>query len=130
MERFRLAVESGDIDAAIALLADDVVFQSPVVFKPYVGRDAVGMLLRVVATVFEDFHYVSEMHGGPGGAGGAAGGETALVFRARVGEKKLEGVDWLRVGGDGRVTHLTVFVRPMSGMMALAEAMRARLGGG
>ena len=124
MERFRHAVESGDIDGAIGMLAADVVFQSPVVFKPYVGRDAVGMLLRVVATVFQDFHYVSELHGG------AEGAETALVFRARVGEKKLEGVDWLRVGGDGLVTHLTVFVRPMSGLMALAEAMRARLGGG
>jgi len=103
------------------MLAVDVVFQSPVVFKPYVGHGAVGMLLRVVATVFEDFHYVSELHGG---------GETALVFRARVGDKTLEGVDWLRVGADGLVTHLTVFVRPMSGLMALAEAMRARLGGG
>jgi hypothetical protein len=127
MERFRHAVESGDIDGAIGMLAADVVFQSPVVFKPYVGRDAVGMLLRVVATVFEEFHYVRELRGGAGGAGGA---ETALVFRARVGEKKLEGVDWLRVGGDGLVTHLTVFVRPMSGLMALGEAMRARLGGG
>jgi hypothetical protein len=124
MERFRHAVESGDIDGAIGMLAADVVFQSPVVFKPYVGRDAVGMLLRVVATVFEDFHYVSELHGG------AEGAETALVFRAHVGEKTLEGVDWLRVGGDGLVTHLTVFVRPMSGLKALAEAMRARLGGG
>jgi hypothetical protein len=129
MERFRHAVESGDIDGAIGMLAADVVFQSPVVFKPYVGRDAVGMLLRVVATVFEDFHYVSELHGGAAGGAGAEGGETALVFRARVGGKTLEGVDWLRVGGDGLVTHLTVFVRPMSGLMALAEAMRARLGG-
>jgi hypothetical protein len=121
MERFRHAIESGDIEAAIATLAADVVFQSPVVFKPYVGRDAVGMILRLVATVFEDFHYVSELH---------AGEETALVFRARVGDKALEGVDWLRVGADGLVSHLTVFVRPMSGLMALAEAMKTRLAGG
>jgi hypothetical protein len=121
MERFRHAIESGDIEGAIATLDPEVVFQSPAVFKPYVGRDAVGMILRLVATVFEDFHYVSELHGG---------GETALVFRARVGDRTLEGVDWLRVGPNGLVTHLTVFVRPMSGLMALAEAMKARLAGG
>jgi hypothetical protein len=121
MGRFRHAIESGDIEGAIATLAADVVFQSPVVFKPYVGRDAVGMILRLVATVFEDFHYVSELH---------VGGETALVFRARVGEKALEGVDWLRVGADGLVSHLTVFVRPMSGLTALAEAMKTRIAGG
>lgn len=35
MHPFREAVESGDIDAVIALLAEDVVFRSPVVFTPY-----------------------------------------------------------------------------------------------
>ncbi|HEY8041704.1 MAG TPA: nuclear transport factor 2 family protein [Polyangiaceae bacterium] len=121
MVRFRRAVESGDIDALVASLSPDVVFQSPVVFKPYTGRDAVGLLLRVVATVLEDFRYVAELHGD---------GQTALVFHARVGDKALEGIDLGRVGPDGLVTHLTVFVRPLSASIALAEAMKAKLAGG
>jgi hypothetical protein len=119
MHPFRRAVESHDIEAALALLADDVVFQSPAVHKAYVGRDVVALLLRTVVTVFEDFEYVVEMSDGP---------QTLLVFRARVGDKRVEGVDQLRVDAQGRVTHLTVFVRPLSGLLALADAMKAKLG--
>ena len=120
MERFRRAVESGDPTAMVACLAPGVVFQSPIVFKPYVGRDAVGLLLRTVATVFQDFRYVAELHGD---------GQTALVFRARVGDRDIEGIDLGRTDEEGLVTHLTVFVRPMSAATALGEAMRAKIGG-
>ena len=45
---FREAVERADLDAAVALLADDVVFRSPAVFKPYEGRETVATILRTV----------------------------------------------------------------------------------
>ncbi len=120
MHPFRAAIEARDIEAAIALLADDVVFRSPIVFTPYEGRDAVGLVLRTVVQVFEDFVYVREI-----GADGAA--DHALVFSARVGDRQVEGVDFLHTRDDGRIDELVVMVRPLSGAMALAEAMRARL---
>jgi hypothetical protein len=118
---FRAAVESGDMERAIALLADDVVFSSPVVFKPYRGRDAVGTLLRAVSHVFEDFRYEREI-------GAPDAEDHALIFRARVGDREVQGVDLLRTAPDGTIAELTVMVRPLSGALALAEAMRARLG--
>lgn len=120
MHPFRAAVEARDIEAAIALLADDVVFRSPAVFKPYQGREAVGTILRAVFQVFEDFRYVREI-----GAPDAA--DHALVFEARVGDKQLEGCDFLRTAPDGTIGELTVMVRPLSGILALAEAMKVRL---
>jgi len=120
MHPFRAAIEAKDIDAAVALLADDVVFQSPIVFKPYQGRDAVEPILRAVAQVFEDFAYTREI-----GAQDAA--DHALVFRARVGDRELEGSDFLHLNDDGSIGELTVMVRPLSGAVALAEAMRALL---
>jgi limonene-1,2-epoxide hydrolase len=118
---FRAAVEAGDIEAAIATLTDDVAFRSPVVFTPYEGRDAVGTLLRAVSRVFEDFRYEREI-----GAPGAA--DHALVFRARVGDKEVEGCDFLHLNEAGEVDELVVMIRPLSGALALAEAMRAQLG--
>ena len=118
MGAFRTAVESGDPQAVIDRLAPDVTFRSPVVYKPYEGRDAVGVVLGAVFQVFEDFRYVSEV---------SDGDLEVLVFEARVGDRELQGVDIVRVGDDGLVSELTVLVRPMSGMMALAEVMRARL---
>ncbi|MFI2507536.1 nuclear transport factor 2 family protein [Streptomyces sp. NPDC018972] len=119
MRAFREAVEAHDLDAAVALLAEDVVFTSPVVFKPYTGKAVTGAILRAVAEVFEDFRYVREIDD-------AAGRDHALVFTARVGDRRIEGCDFIHVDDDGRIDELTVMVRPLSGAQALAAAMGAR----
>ena len=118
VQTFRTAVEAKDMDAVEALLAEDVVFHSPVVFKPYHGRATVGAILRAVVEVFEDFTYERELNDGA---------DQALVFRARIGDRQLEGLDLLRLGDDGLITELTVLVRPLQGVLALAEAMKAKL---
>jgi limonene-1,2-epoxide hydrolase len=120
MHPFRDAVEAQDIEAAIALLAEDVVFRSPVVFKPYHGREAVAPLLRAVSRVFEDFRYEREI-----GAEGAS--DHALVFSARVGDRKLDGCDFVHTNEHGLIDDFCVMVRPLSGALALAEAMKAEL---
>jgi len=114
----RAAVEAGDIEAAIALLAPDVTFHSPVQHAPYEGREATSVLLRAVFEVFEDFHYTDEMMGAD---------VHALIFRARVGDRDVEGIDILRPAS-GPVEDFTVMVRPLSAAMALGEAVRAQLG--
>ncbi len=116
---FRAAVEAGDIEGAIALLAPDVVFRSPVVHRPYEGADVVAGLLRAVFEVFEDFRSVDELE--------SAGGGHALIFEARVGDRQLQGMDRLYDDEDGRIGRFTVMVRPLSGALALAEAMKAKL---
>lgn len=120
MHAFRAAIEARDIDAAVALLAEDVVFRSPVVFKPYEGRAAVGVLLHAVSEVFEDFRYLREI-----GAEDAT--DHALVFQARVGDHQLEGCDFLHTDEHGAIDELVVMVRPLSATLSLAEAMKAKL---
>jgi SnoaL-like protein len=120
VQQFRSAVESRDFDGLGALFTDDVVFRSPVVHAPYQGRDQAMALLRAVAQVFEDFRYTREI-----GAPGAA--DTALVFRARVGDREIEGCDFIHRGEEGLIDELYVMVRPLTGVMALAEAMKRQL---
>ncbi|MFC5954564.1 nuclear transport factor 2 family protein [Streptomyces pratens] len=119
MRAFREAVETHDMDAAEALLAEDVVFSSPVVFKPYTGRPVTAAILHAVAEVFEDFRYVREVND-------ANGRDHVLVFTARVGDREVEGCDIIHVDGDGRIDRLTVMVRPLSGAQALQAAMGAK----
>ncbi|GHI09836.1 hypothetical protein AQI88_16020 [Streptomyces cellostaticus] len=119
MRAFREAVEAGDLDAVEALLAEDVVFSSPVVFKPYPGKAITAAILRAVSQVFEDFRYERALTG-------ADGRDHALVFRARVGDRELTGCDFLHVNEEGLIDEFTVMVRPLSGAQALAEAMGAR----
>jgi hypothetical protein len=115
-DRFRASAESGSFSAE--LFTEDVVFRSPVVFKPYEGRDAIALILAAVIEVFEDFRYVDQLENA----------DTAiLVFKARIGEREVDGVDILRFNPEGLIDEMMVMVRPMSGMNALAEAMQARL---
>ena len=119
MHPFAEAVLAGDHEAAMATLADDVEFRSPAVYKPYQGKETVSPILRMVATVFENFRYVNEWRDGA---------TTILFFEANVGERELQGIDILEAGEDGRVAKLTVMIRPLSGLQAVSEAMRAKLG--
>jgi limonene-1,2-epoxide hydrolase len=121
-DRFRAAVEANDLDAAVALLAEDVVFRSPIVHKPYQGREAAAALLRGVSQVFEDFRYERSI-----GAPDAA--DHALVFKARIGDRELEGCDFLHENADGLIDEFVVMVRPLTGAQALAEGMRAHFEG-
>jgi hypothetical protein len=116
--RFRRAVEARDLDAMLAALAEDVVFRSPVVFRSYEGRAAVGAILAAVLETFEDFRYTDTLEGAD---------VHALLFTARVGDRALDGIDLLRFDDAGLVRELTVLIRPLSGLTALADAMRARL---
>jgi hypothetical protein len=119
-QSFRAAVEASDMDSAVDTLAPEIVFRSPVVFKPYEDRAVIVALLHVVFDTFEDFRYVKSI-GAPGDR------DTAHVFKARVGERELDGVDLLHENEDGLIDDFTVMVRPMSGVLALAEAMKRNL---
>jgi hypothetical protein len=117
-DAFRQAVESEDREALVTALAEGVRFRSPVVFRTYEGRDLIGTILTEAAmNVFEDFRYVEQLEDGE---------VATLIFTARVGDRKLDGLDMLRFDGDGKVAELTVMVRPLSGVNALAEAMGAQ----
>jgi hypothetical protein len=120
---FREAIEARDLEAAVALLREDVIFRSPVVFTPYEGRAALRQILAAVMDVFEDFRYVREI-------GGDGARDHALVFEARVGDKQLQGCDFIHFDEHGAIDEFTVMVRPMQAMLALAEAMKARLTAG
>jgi len=115
---FGLAIEAHDEDAAVATLADDVVFRSPAVYKPYHGKDQVAGILRLVATVFENFRYTAEWRDGA---------TTILFFEANVGDRDLQGIDILEENEAGLVAQLTVMIRPLSGLQAVAAAMAAKL---
>ncbi|MEV6510553.1 nuclear transport factor 2 family protein [Streptomyces sp. NPDC051642] len=119
MRAFREAVEAQDMDAVEALLAEDVVFTSPVVFKPYPGKAITAAILHGVARVFEDFRYVREI-------GAPDGSDSALMFAARVGDRELTGCDFIHVDEEGLIDELTVMVRPLSGAQALQAAMGAQ----
>jgi hypothetical protein len=122
-DRFRAGVEAGDHAAMVATLAEDVVFHSPVTFRAFEGRDATAFVLAGVMRVFENFRYTDQLIGGP-----PTQNVHALVFRADVGDRAVEGIDLVRLNADDLIDDFTVFVRPLSGLNALATRMAEELG--
>jgi hypothetical protein len=115
---FRDAVERRDLAAARELLAEGVVFHSPATFHPFVGRETVAQLIGLVAQTFEDFRYTDELR---------TDGAEALIFRASIGGREIEGMDLLRLDDDGLIADFTVMMRPLSGLVPFAQAMGEKL---
>jgi SnoaL-like protein len=118
---FRRAAETKDLDLLAETLCEDVVLHSPVLFRGFEGRDTVATVLTHVAGTLEDLTYTNEL---------VEGNCIALRFKAKVAgtTRELEGIDFLELDDDGRVTELTVFMRPFSALTAFNEQMSARLG--
>lgn len=116
---FRRAAESKDLDLLAETLREDVVLHSPVLFRGFEGRETVTTVLTHVVATLEDFEYTDEL---------AEGGTVVLRFKAKVGDRELEGIDFLELDEDGRVRELTVFMRPFSALTSFNEQMAARLG--
>lgn len=120
LARWHSMIEQRDLSDLPSLLDAGAVFLSPVAHTPYAGARIVAVILQTVLTVFEDFTYHRELHSEDGLS-------VVLEFSARVGEKKLKGIDLIRFDATGKIVEFEVMVRPMSGLAALGEAMGQRL---
>jgi hypothetical protein len=120
MHPFRAAVEARDAEAATALLAEDVTFVSPVAFRPYTGRGVAAAILRGAFAVFDDFRYINEISQ-------PDGRHHAFVFQARIGDREIQGCDFVRDNECGLIDEFMVMVRPLSAAKALAKAMEQQL---
>jgi hypothetical protein len=115
---FRRAAEAKDLELLAETLREDVVLHSPILFRGFEGRETVAAVLTHVVATLEDLTYTDEL---------VEGDTVALRFKAMVGDRELEGIDFLELDEDGRVAELTVFMRPLSALTAFNERMTERL---
>ena len=118
-DRFRAAVEAGDLDAAAALFTEDAAFRSPVLFKPYVGRDQVAKVLHAAEQVLGvggAFRYVHQLED-------PAERVAILEFATVVDGRDVEGIDKLTFDEAGMVTELKVMIRPASALQLVGARM-------
>mgnify|MGYP001491154051 CR=1 FL=1 len=116
---FRNAVEQGRIAEAAELFTEDAVFRSPILFKPYKGRDQVLKVLRAAEQVLGlggEFRYVHQLED-PDDA------VAMLEFATVVGGRDVEGIDKLTFDGDGLITELKVLIRPASALQLVGAKM-------
>ena len=105
------------------LLAEDVVFHSPVVFTPQRGKQVTAQYLTAAASTLggEDFRYTKQV----------VDGDTAVLeFETTVAGRYVNGVDVIRCDDAGRIVEFRVMVRPLQGIQAVHEEMGRLLAAG
>ena len=120
VQRWHEMLQTADMSILNELLAEDVVFRSPVAYSPYPGKQVVSFILTNVIQIFEDFTYHREFYS-------EDGLNVVLEFSANVGEKKLKGIDMIQFNEQGQIIDFEVMLRPKSGLEALAAQMGQRM---
>ena len=108
------------------LLADDVVFYSPVVYTPQRGKPVTTQYLEAASRTLAGgtrgaFQYTKQV---------LSGDTAVLEFETSVEGKYVNGVDIIRCDDAGRIVEFRVMMRPLQGIQAVHEQMGQRLGAG
>lgn len=116
IQRWHAVVQSRDPQALGELLADDAVFESPVVHTPQVGKAITQKYLAAAMVVLgnDSFRYLNEWYG-----------ETSAVleFECNCDGVLINGVDMIEWNAAGRISRFKVMVRPLKAVNALHEMM-------
>jgi hypothetical protein len=116
---------AGDLPEGLdGLLADDVVFYSPVVYTPQRGKGIASLYLQAAARALPGnavdgaFRYTKKI---------LAGDTAVLEFETTVDGKYVNGVDIIRCDEAGRIVEFRVMIRPLQAVNVVHEQMRAAL---
>jgi hypothetical protein len=116
---YREALADRDFERLVELLADDVVFHSPVISAPgFEGRDSVAALHAMIFNAASDTEYTHEFDDE---------GAHVLVYNARMLGKPFKATTLLEFNPDGKIREIWVMVRPLTGVVAIAEAIGSQL---
>ena len=114
VERLRAAMEARDHAAVVSLFAPDIVLHSPILGTRFEGVAALSDLYAAIIETFTDYRYTATMEGD---------GQHLLAFSGAMRGVKLQGVDFVRVDDEGRITEMTVMLRPLAGVIAFLIAL-------
>lgn len=113
-------VSTRDVGRLATLLADDVVFHSPVVHTPQRGKAITTQYLAAAMRVFlnESFRYVREVSGEH---------DAVLEFRVEIDGISVNGVDMLTWNEAGQVVEFKVMLRPLKAVQLIHQKMATLL---
>ena len=120
LEAWHRIVLTQDPEGLQALLADDVVFHSPIVHTPQRGKAIARRYLEAALRVFFNptFHVVRKIHGDT---------EAILEFETEIDGVTINAVDIVKWNRAGQIIEFKVMVRPLKAIGVVQQKMAAEL---
>ena len=109
-------INNDDLNKLDAILADDAVFSSPVVFNPMKGKEITKMYLYAAGQSFnmDKFKYTREIHDEM---------HSVLEFETYIDEISVNGVDMIEWNEEGKIKDFKVMIRPFKAVQKVQEKM-------
>lgn len=116
IQKWHNIMDSKEVDLLDELLADDVVFLSPVVHTPQAGKAITKMYLSAAARVLgtKDFVYKREIIGD---------NIAVLEFETVIDGVLVNGIDMISWDESDQITEFKVMIRPLKGINAVHKLM-------
>jgi hypothetical protein len=111
---FRTFWETGDLGAWIDACDPDVELQSPLITAPFQGRESAAELYGVLMETLDDFEISGEW---------SAGDSYVCFWHAGIGDRRIEGADFIRSNSQGKISEVKVLIRPLVSLAAFGSAV-------
>lgn len=116
--RWHQIVENKDWTDLLDILANDVEFHSPFVWKPKHGKMVTAFILKNITEILMDFHYQREW---------VDNQNIALEFSAKVDDLNIKGIDLIKFNNQGQIEHFEVLLRPANALLVVGKMMTERI---
>tara|TARA_B110000438_G_C15472107_1_gene503590 strand:- start:266 stop:661 length:396 start_codon:yes stop_codon:yes gene_type:complete len=120
IKKWHKVVKLRDYDLLKSILADDIIFYSPIVYTPQKGKDIAIKYLVAASEVFNtgNFSYDKEV---------IQGQQASLEFSLNINDTEINGIDLISWNNDGKINEFKVFIRPLQGINIIHKMMQLTL---
>lgn len=114
VKAFTAAMQQKNLEAMLEHMVDGIVLKTPLAADPFVGKAAIRPVVTALLAVVDGFDFREYLQGPD---------HVAAFFGVTVGPEQLDGVDFWRLGDDGRIAEMTVLWRPLPAIVAVAAKL-------
>ena len=113
-------VTNRDVGGLASILADEVIFHSPIIHTPQIGKAIAQRYLTAAFSIFfnDSFRYVRQV---------VSNCDAVLEFLVEIDGVTVNGVDMIKWNDDGRIVEFKVMLRPLKGINLIHQKMAAML---
>jgi len=120
LDAWLAALGKRHVEGAMAQMADNVTFRSPIIPVPFEGKEQVSKVLTQLLDTIEAFDLQLLLRNEA---------DFVAIFTIRFGDHTIDGMDRLHLNDAGLIDAITMAWRPLAAVVAVQQSIAPKLGG-